>query len=112
MFIFMSAAILSAALSTMSFADERNSGAALDRGYSKLNSNNDRNGISRDEWGSGFDRNGTFKSWDTNRDGLLSPKEHRSGYFSCFDRDKNGRISRQEHHRARRNIGHCGLLGG
>ena len=83
---------MSTALSTAVFADEDNSDAGLDSSFSDLNTDNGGDGISQDEWGSGFDRNGAFNSWDSNSDGQLSPEEHRNGYFTCFDSDKNGRM--------------------
>ena len=106
--LLLSAAVLSTTLSTAALADDDNSDERLDGGYSLLNPDGGEDGISPDEWGSGFDHGGRFDNWDTNGDGMLSREEHRNGYFSCFDKDKNGRINREEHHRARRDINRCG----
>ena len=110
--VLMSAAIVTASLSTPAFADEDNSDARMESDFSQMNTDSGNDGISPDEWDSGFDQGGVFNNWDANGDGFLSPQEHRNGYFSCFDRNGNGRISRDEHDIARRDARHCGIFGG
>lgn len=68
---------------------------AQEENYSNWNTDGNE-GLSYEEWDSGFDDEGIFDSWDSDGNGTLTEEEYNRGVYDSYDANNDGMIDEEE----------------